>query len=491
MFIIPAIDIMGGKCVRLVQGNFSNSKVYSDNPVEVAKEFEKQGAKFLHIVDLDGARLGYPANSETIFAIAKSVNIPLQVGGGIRSYDQAQKYLKNGVTRIILSTTIVENPKLLERLLEELGNSRVIVSVDVDHGQVATRGWMEKSTKTVPAIINVLKKLGISSAIVTDISKDGLLQGPNFDLAKQFINEGFKTIMAGGVSSLDDLETLNKLGAFGAIIGKAMYERKIDLREAPGKIAYRNNLAKRVVPCLDVKNGRVVKGTHFRELRDAGDPVELGKRYSELGADELVFLDIAATLENRKTLCDLVSKIARGINIPFTVGGGISTLEDIKNLLKAGADKVSIGSAAVKNPDLIKNAAEYFGSQCIVISVDAKSTGQDWKIYIKGGTEETDVDAIEFSKQMEKLGAGELLVNSLDRDGTKKGFDLELLKTIADSVNIPVIASSGAGSMQDFLEVFQKTSVDAALGASIFHYQEVNITELKKFLFSNNLPIRL
>lgn len=491
MLVIPAIDIMDGKCVRLVQGKFSNSKVYSNDPVEMAKKNEREGAVFLHVIDLDGARSSCPVNSEAILAIAKSVNTPLQVGGGIRSYDQARKYLENGIERVVLSTTVVENPKLLERLLEEFGKSKVIVSVDVNKGQVATRGWVEKSTKTVPAIINILKKLGISSVIVTDISKDGLLQGPNFDLAKQFINEGFKTIMAGGVSSLDDLKMLNKLGAFGAIVGKAMYERKINLREAQETVAYRNNLAKRIIPCLDVKNGRVVKGTHFKELRDAGDPIELGKRYSELGADELVFLDITATLEKRKTLCNLVSKIAKETNIPFTVGGGISTIEDIKNLLNAGADKVSIGSAAVKNPDLVKNAAEYFGSQCVVISVDVKREGQGWKIYIKGGTEETDVNAIEFSKQMEKFGAGELLVNSLNRDGTKQGFDLELLITITDRVNIPVIASSGAGSMQDFLEVFQRTGVDAALGASIFHYGEINISELKKFLSNNNLPIRL
>ena len=491
MYIIPAIDIIDGKCVRLIQGNFADSTVYSNDPVEVAKNFEKQGAVFLHVVDLDGARLGYPVNSETIFAIAKSVNIPLQVGGGIRSYDQARKYLENGVEKIILSTVAVENPKLLECLLEEYGSSRITVSVDVKDGQVATRGWLEKGNKIASDLISTLKRIGITSVIVTDISKDGLLKGPNFDLAKEFINEGFKTVVAGGVSSLGDLEKLNKLGAFGAIIGKAMYEGKVDLREAQEKVAYRNNLTKRIILCLDVKNGRVVKGTHFKELRDAGDPVELGNRYSELGADELVFLDIAATLENRKTLCELVSKIAKEINIPFTVGGGISTFEDIKNLLNAGADKVSIGSAAVKNPNFVKEAAEYFGSQCIVISVDAKRQNEGWKIYIKGGSEETDIDAIEFSKQMEKLGAGELLVNSLDRDGTREGFDLELLESITDSVNIPVIASSGAGSVQDFLAVFQKTNVDAALGASIFHYQEVNIMELKKFLSNNNLPIRV
>mgnify|MGYP001604998517 CR=1 FL=1 len=491
MLMIPAIDIMDGKCVRLVQGKFSDSKVYSNDPVKVAKKFEKEGAALLHIVDLDGARLGYPANEEIIFAIAKAISIPLQIGGGLRTYEQAKKYLGNGIEKIIFSTVAVENPDLLSRLLEDFGSERILVSVDIKDGKVATRGWLENNICTVSEVIDLLKNAGVTNVIVTDISKDGLLKGPNFELAKEFINEGFKTIMAGGVSSLDDLEMLNKLCAFGAIIGKAMYERKIDLQETQKKVVYRNNLAKRIIPCLDVKNGRVVKGTHFKELRDAGDPVELGKLYSELGADELVFLDITATLENRKTLCDLVAKIAKEINIPFTVGGGISTLEDIKNLLNAGADKVSIGSAAVKNPQLVKEAAEYFGSQCIVISVDAKRKEQGWKIYIKGGTEETDVDAIEFSKQMEKLGAGELLVNSLDRDGTKKGFDLELLKSIADSVNIPVIASSGAGSMQDFLEVFQKTGVDAALGASIFHYGEINTSELKKFLSNNNLPIRL
>src|SRR3989338_1646783 len=191
MFVIPAIDIIDGKCVRLMQGNFADSTVYSNNPVEVAKNFEKQGAVFLHVVDLDGARLGYPVNSEIILAIATSVNIPLQVGGGIRLYEQAQKYLENGVKKIILSTVAVENPKLLERLLEEYGCTRVTVSVDVKDGRVATRGWLGKNTKTVTALINVLKKVGITSVNVTDISKDGLLKGPNFNLAKKFINKGF------------------------------------------------------------------------------------------------------------------------------------------------------------------------------------------------------------------------------------------------------------------------------------------------------------
>ncbi len=491
MFVIPAIDIIDGKCVRLTQGNFTKSTIYNSNVVDVAKHFEKQGAQFLHIVDLDGAKSGFPVNRETVFDIAKSVNIPLQVGGGIRSYEQASKYLENGIEKIILGTAATEDPKLLERLVKDFGNSRITVSVDVKDGKVAARGWLEKSAKTVSEIIVVLKELGIISVIVTDISKDGLLKGPNFDLAKRFIQEGFETVAAGGITSLSDIEEFNKLGAFGALVGKAIYEKKIDLQKARREAAYKNNLAKRIIPCLDVKNGRVVKGAHFNDLRDAGDAVELGKRYGETGADELVFLDISATLENRKTFCELVSKIAKEINIPFTVGGGVSTIEDIKKLLNAGADKVSIGSAAVRNPNLIKEAAEYFGSQCIVISVDAKRQNKGWKIYIKGGTEEIDVDALKFSKQMEELGAGELLVNSLDRDGTKKGFDIELLKIISGSVGVPVIASSGAGTMRDFLDVFQKANVDAALAASIFHYKEIDIRKLKEFLFNNKIPVRI
>ncbi len=253
----------------------------------------------------------------------------------------------------------------------------------------------------------------------------------------------------------------------------------------------KNNLTKRIIPCLDVKDGRVVKGVHFVNLKDAGDPVELGKFYSDSGADELVFLDITATVEGRQTFKELVGRIAREINIPFTVGGGIKSVTDMKELLDIGADKVSIGSAAVKNPGLVKEASQYFGAQCVVVSVDAKKNNEGWEIYIKGGREATGIDAITFSKQMEELGAGELLVNSLDRDGTKEGFDIELLNAICNCVNIPVIASSGAGSAQDFVEVFNKTNVDAGLAASIFHNGTVPIPELKKVLKENNISVRL
>lgn len=499
MLVIPAIDIIGGTCVRLAQGNFAKRTIYNSDPVAVAKDFEQQGAQFLHVVDLDGARSGFSVNAATVLAIAKAVSIPIQVGGGIRSYNQARAYFESGVEKIILSTVAIEDPQLLERLIADFGSSRVEVSVDIKDGNIATRGWLGRSTQTVSDFIAVLKKIGITSVIVTDTSRDGLLKGPNFDLAKQFIYAGFITIAAGGISSLSDIREFNKVGAFGVIVGKAVYEGMVCLREAQQSVTYKNDLTKRVIPCLDVDGGRVVKGRCFSDLRDVGDPVELGERYGELGADELVFLDISATRENRKTFRELVAKIAKEVDVPFTVGGGISTIEDIRRLLNAGADKVSIGSAAVKNPDFIGEAAQYFGSQCIVVSVDAKrvdggasdGTSGCWKLYIRGGTEETNIDAVEFSQQMERLGAGELLVNSLDRDGMGGGFDLDLLRSISGCVNIPVIASSGAGSAQDFLTVFRDTDVDAALGASVFHYHEMDIMELKKFLFRNNISIRI
>jgi len=253
----------------------------------------------------------------------------------------------------------------------------------------------------------------------------------------------------------------------------------------------KSGLSKRIIPCMDIKDSRTVKGVNFENLKDAGDPVELAKFYSENGADELVFLDVTATIENRKTLYELVEKISENINIPFTVGGGIRTREDIRRLLNSGADKVAICSYAVINPEFIKAAAKDFGSQCIVVSIDAKRNNNRWDVYINGGRLNTRLDAIKFAKKMEFLGAGELLVNSLDRDGTKTGYDIELLRRISEAVNIPVIASSGAGNKKDFLKAFNEGRVDAALAASIFHYKKTTISEIKKYLSKNNITVRL
>ncbi|MDQ3711695.1 MAG: imidazole glycerol phosphate synthase subunit HisF [Acidobacteriota bacterium] len=250
-------------------------------------------------------------------------------------------------------------------------------------------------------------------------------------------------------------------------------------------------LAKRIIPCLDVKDGRTVKGTNFVNLRDAGDAVELAKIYSMQGADELVFLDITATSEKRKTLSELVRKVAAEINIPFTVGGGINTIEDIKILLDSGADKVSINTSAVKNPQSLADAAKNFGSQCVVLAVDAKLVKNEWKIFLNGGRIETNLDAIEWAKRGVALGAGEILLTSMDADGTKKGFEIELTRSISESVNVPVIASGGAGSLEHFVEVFKRGKADAALAASIFHFREIEIPNLKKYLTEQDVSVRI
>jgi len=249
-------------------------------------------------------------------------------------------------------------------------------------------------------------------------------------------------------------------------------------------------LAKRIIPCLDVADGRVVKGVNFVNLRDAGDPVELAKFYNGQGADELVFLDITASNEGRKTLIEVVKKVARNIFIPFTVGGGISSTDDIRNILLAGADKVSLNTAAVKNPVLITEAAKFFGSQCVVLAVDARKKGGSWEVLVNGGRSETGLDAIKWAQEGVRRGAGEILLTSMDKDGTKQGYDLELTRAISQSVSVPVIASGGAGKMSDFAYVFQKGLADAALAASLFHFGELKIKDLKNFLRSKDITIR-
>ncbi len=249
-------------------------------------------------------------------------------------------------------------------------------------------------------------------------------------------------------------------------------------------------LKKRIIPCLDIKDGQTVKGINFVNLIHAGDPVELAKKYEDQGADELVFLDITATVEERKTFVELVKKIARELSIPFTVGGGISSVEDVRKLLNAGADKISINSSAVKNPNLIQELSDEFGKQCVVVAIDTRFVAGKDIVHVKGGREATNLETLAWSKKVEELGAGELLLTSMNADGTKSGFDLRITKLISETVNIPIIASGGAGKVEDFEDVFNKTKATGALAASIFHFGEVPIPELKKFLNQKNIAVR-
>ena len=265
-------------------------------------------------------------------------------------------------------------------------------------------------------------------------------------------------------------------------------------------------LTKRIIPCLDIANGRVVKGLHFSSIKDAGDPVSLAEKYSREGADELVFLDITASEEKRETIKTLVTKVAQVIDIPFTVGGGVNTLQNARDILLCGADKVAINTGAVKNPEIITQLMQQFGKQCVVVAIDAKrnynvekeknifsdSNRKYWfEVFIYGGKKATGFDAIDWAKKVEKLGAGEILLTSIDRDGTKDGYDIELTQTIVDSVNIPVIASGGCGKPEHMLDVFKKSDVEAALAASIFHYKVHSVDRVKQFLKKNDVPVRL
>ena len=250
-------------------------------------------------------------------------------------------------------------------------------------------------------------------------------------------------------------------------------------------------LTKRIIPCLDIKNGRTVKGVNFLDLRDAGDPVELAQFYAENGADELVFLDISATEEKRKTLADLVLHVAEKVNIPFTVGGGISSVEDVDVLLQCGADKVSINSSAVKRPELINELSAKFGSQCVVVAIDAKQVNGEWKVHLVGGKVATELNLFDWAKEVEKRGAGEILFTSMNNDGTKNGFANEALAKLSTDLNIPIIASGGAGRMQHFADTFKEGKADAALAASVFHFKEIAILELKEFLNDEAILVRM
>lgn len=250
-------------------------------------------------------------------------------------------------------------------------------------------------------------------------------------------------------------------------------------------------LAKRIIPCLDVKDGKTVKGINFENITDVGDPVELAALYAQMGADELVFLDITATNEKRKTLSQLVTRIAKHINIPFTVGGGISTVDDVSVLLDSGADKISVNTAAVHNPQLIHDLANRFGSQCIVAAIDTKLIDNEWYVFLNGGRIATEIKTVDWAKEAVALGAGEILLTSMNNDGTKDGFALDITRAVSEAVNVPVIASGGAGTMQHFIDVFEQGKADAALAASIFHYKEIGIPELKQFLKERGIEIRI
>ena len=488
--LYPSIDLRGGRVVRLAQGDYAAETVYGDDPVAVATGFCDQGAAWIHVVDLDAARTGEPRNRPAVAAVAAAVagRAHVQTGGGVRSVDDARALADAGVARVVMGSAAVADPQLVDAV-----SAIVPVAVGLDHrrGELAVHGWTEASGVALAA---ALPRFPAAAAfVITDIDRDGLLGGP--DLA------GLRAAVARhrrpGDRQRRGRHARRRAGAGGHRRAARHHHRAGAVRGSVQRRRRRGGagvIVARVVPCLDVTGGRVVKGTNFVDLRDAGDPVELAARYDTEGADELVFLDITASSDGRDTMVDVVYRTAEQVFIPFTVGGGIRTVEDARRMLRAGADKVSVNTAAVERPELITEIATEFGAQCVVCAIDAKrrrdADGGGFEVYLHGGRTPTGIDAVAWAIDATSRGAGEILLTSMDRDGTREGFDLRLTRAVVDAVGVPVIASGGVGTLEHLVDGVVEGGADAVLAASIFHFGEHTIAEAKELMAARGVTVR-
>jgi cyclase len=485
MEVIPSIDVLQGNAVRLTGGQFTLMTKYGA-PEEVLDALEVEPGSRLHVVDLEASRSGRPVETEIVRRLAKR-DLRLQVGGGIRTLRDARAWLECGAERVVVGTAAAESPEFLQQLADAIGVARIIPAVDVQGGIVRVEGWQRTASESLVSILRRLEKLGIAEILVTDINRDGALRGPSFALYRQLrAMTSMRIIASGGVASAGDIVSLSRIAnVSGCVVGKALLDRRISLAEA-NAVATPNAIPERIIPCLDVRDGRVVKGTNFGNLRDSGDPVECAMRYEKEGADELVILDVSATEEGRRTALETVRRVADSIFIPLTVGGGVRSVSDFRALLRAGADRVAINTAAIATPQLIADCAREFGVQAVVLSCDVKGS----EAIVRSGKQSTGLDAVAWCKRAEELGAGEILLTSVDRDGTNIGFDLELLRAVSSSVKIGVIASGGAGKLEDFRDAIETGGARAVLAASLFHERRLSIGEVKQFLAREGIPVR-
>ena len=510
MILFPAIDLKDGQCVRLVQGDMTRATMFNADPAAQARAFVAQGFDYLHVVDLDGAFAGKPMNAEAVRDILAGLTVKLQLGGGIRDMKTVRGWLESGVTRVIIGTAAVRDPDFV-REAARLYPGRIAVGVDAREGVVAIEGWAKTSDISALDLARRFQDAGVAAIIYTDIARDGALAGLNVESTIALADKlEIPVIASGGLASIEDIRRLTEPDCArlaGAIVGRALYDGRLDPRAAltllhAGGRAERPDrvgavtLKARVIPCLDVKDGRVVKGVNFVNLRDAGDPVESAIAYDQAGADELCFLDITASHEDRGILFDVVRRTAEVCFMPLTVGGGVRTTDDIRKLLLAGADKASINSAAVADRDIVRQASEKFGAQCVVVAIDAKRVSAPgeaprWEIFTHGGRRATGIEAIGYAREVAALGAGEILLTSMDRDGSRQGFDLELTRAVADAVAIPVIASGGVGDLDHLVAGVREGRASAVLAASIFHFGEFTIRQAKARMAEAGIPVRL
>lgn len=487
-FLIPSIDLLGGRAVRLLRGDFTASTDYGD-PLSILETWTLAPGSLVHVVDLEASREGRIVHLDTVAAIARR-GIRVQVGGGVRRPDDARRWLDAGATRVVTGTAAARDRHTLRAICDDVGGANVVVAIDLRDGVVRTDGWTESAARSASSIVRDAEECGAAALLVTDIRCDGTLAGPSLDLYRTLaLSTTLPLLASGGIGTLGDLVSVARIGAAGAIVGRALLDRRFTMAQASARLADRERPV-RVIPCLDVRGGRVVKGVAFRNLRDAGDPVECARRYEREGADELVVLDVSATAEERLASLETVRAIAQSLFIPLTVGGGVRSVDDFRGLLRAGADRVAINSAALEDPELIRRAAAEFGAQAVVVACDAKRDGDGWRVVTRSGTAPHHIDAIAWCRKAAELGAGEILLTAIDRDGAQNGFDIELLRRATAAAGIGVIASGGAGTPAHFAEAIERGCASAVLGASTFHDRLFGIADVKAALAARGIPVR-
>ncbi len=488
--VIPSIDLLRGQVVRLTHGAFDSAIQYGD-PISIASAWKAQPDTPLHVVDLEGSRTGKPIELANVRRLVE-LGFDVQVGGGIRSVSDASLWFEAGASKIVVGTVAADSPELFGELVHSFGAERIIGAIDLRDGVVRVKGWESASSSSLEAILARMESLGVGELLVTDISTDGTMQGPSFDLYRRLANlTSAKIIASGGVGSITDLTSLARIGNLsGAVIGKALHEGRINYQEAQEFVDTASTIPERVIPCLDVRNGRVVKGVRFESIRDAGDPVECAIRYELEGADELIVLDISATQEERATSLEIIHRISESLFIPLTVGGGVRSVEDFRQLLRAGADRVAINTAAIVDPSLLSAVANEFGVQAVVLACDARMEDGVFRVVARAGSQSVPLEAGEWCARAESLGAGEILLTSIDRDGTGEGFDIPMLREVTRRLKIGVIASGGAGKLEHFTEAIERGGARAVLAASLFHDRKLSIGEVKASLAEKGIPVR-
>lgn len=494
--VMPSLDIIGKRVVRLSRGDFGAVTDYGTVD-EVVDQLGIPAGTRLHVVDLEGSRDGKPGALEAVRDLVKR-DYRVQAGGGVRTLRDARLWFDAGAERLVVGTVTADDPQLLTELVNRFGAARIVPAVDLHNGAIRVAGWTRHTETPLDSVLPRIERTGIQEILVTDIGRDGVLAGPSLALYRSLAKKTrLRVIASGGVAAPGDIVSLARLqNVSGCVVGRALLDRRFTFHEAVERAAAPNTIPDRIIPCLDIRDGRVVKGVSFAGIRDAGDPVECVRRYEAEGADEIVVLDISATDRGVSSAIDTIRAIAEAIFIPLTVGGGVRTIEDFRALLRAGADRVAINTAAVRRPDLIAGAAKEFGVQAVVLSCDAKRTEDrqsclsGFETMVRSGKEHTGIDAVDWCRRAAELGAGEILLTSVDRDGTSRGYDIELLRAVTGAVRISVIASGGAGVLEHFREAIAHGGAGAVLAASLFHDRSLTIGEVKTYLAAEGIPVR-